>query len=60
MVISPEIAFGGNCPEGGELLNTSEFKKRLEMTVAFLKVNQRPYWEAVAREPEDFLKSLKE
>jgi hypothetical protein len=60
MVISPAIISGGTCPEGGELLDTPEFKKRLEMTVAFLKENQRPYWQAVAKEQSEFLKSIQE
>src|SRR5207244_627825 len=43
MVIPPQIIDTGTCPEGGELLSTSEFKRRLQMTVAFLREHQRPY-----------------
>jgi len=57
MVLSPEI-LNGTCPEGGELVDTPEFKRRLQLTVAFLKVRQRPYWEAVAGEQAQFLTSI--
>jgi hypothetical protein len=57
MVISPGIV-GGGCPEGGALLDTPEFKRRLERTIAFLKVHQRPYWQFVAEEHSNFLNSL--
>ncbi len=57
MVLSPE--FSGHCPEGGELLDTPEFKKRLLATIDFLKTNNRPNWEVVAREQTAFVASLK-
>jgi len=63
MVLSPSFSPGspGNtCPEGGELLDTSEFKKRIQITIAFLKEQQRPYWQDVADEQSEFLKSIKE
>jgi hypothetical protein len=58
LVLSPEIVDSGTCPEGGELLDTPEFKKRLEMTVAFLREHQRPYWQVVSQEKSNFLKSV--
>ena len=60
MVVSPDISLGGPCPEGGELLDTPEFKKRIERTVAFLKKHQRPYWQVVTREQEDFLRTIED
>lgn len=60
MVLSPDILMGGTCPEGGELLDTPEFKRRLQITVAFLREHQRPYWQVVAEEQSDFLKSIKD
>jgi hypothetical protein len=57
MVLSPNIQSGA-CPEGGELLETTDFKRRLQKTVAFLREQQRPYWQAVAQEQADFLKSV--
>jgi len=61
MVLPPEIIPGtGTYPEGGELLDTPEFKKRLQTTLAFLRENQRPYWQAVADEQSAFLNSLKD
>ena len=62
MVISPCIIDDGNatCPEGGRLLDTPEFKRRVEKTIAFLKERQRPNWEVVTKEQAEFLKSIKE
>lgn len=61
MVISPQFHDGENtCPEGGELLDTAEFKRRVERTVEFLKENQRTDWQVVAKEQADFLSSIKE
>ena len=60
LVLSPEIVGSGTCPEGGELLDTSEFKRRLQMTVAFLREHQRPYWQVVAEEQSNFMKSVKD
>jgi len=59
LVLSPEI-MSGTCPEGGELLDTPEFKRRLQMTIAFLKEHQRPSWQVVAEEQSNFLKSVKD
>ncbi len=59
MVLSPEFGVGDMCPEGGELLDTTEFRKRLQNTITFLREHDRPGWQIVAREQEDFLKSLK-
>lgn len=58
MVLSPGT-MNGNLPEGGELLDTPEFKRRLEMTLAYLKEHQRPYWPVVVEAQSYFLKSLK-
>jgi len=60
MVLSREIEYHGTCPEGGELLDTPQFRKRIMATIAFLKDNQRPYWQAVANEQLAFLRSVKE
>lgn len=60
MVVSPNIVFSGHCPEGGELLDTPEFKRRLLLTLDFLRDNQRPYWQAVAKEQTEVLNSIKE
>jgi hypothetical protein len=63
MVLSPDIIgyeTSNSCPEGGQLLDTPEFKRRIQMTVAFLKEYQRPNWQAVAKEQSDFLNSIKE
>jgi hypothetical protein len=42
------------------LLNTHDFKSRLERTLQFLKDNNRPYWENVAKEHTAFLNTIKE
>ena len=60
MVLSPDTWSSGTCPEGGELLDTPQFKRRLETTVAFLREHQRPYWQVVAEEQSNFLKSVKD
>jgi hypothetical protein len=60
LVLSPEILDSGTCPEGGELLDTAELKKRLERTVTFLRDHQRQYWQVVAVEQSNFLRSLKD
>ena len=59
MVLSPQMTTAGTCGEGGDLLETSEFKKRLLATIDFLKTNNRPNWEVVAREQMAFIASLK-
>lgn len=58
MVLSPAMIESGNCPEGGELLDTAEFKRRLLATIDFLKTDNRPNWEVVAREQMAFLASI--
>lgn len=60
LVLSPKLVNAGTCPEGGELLDTPEFIRRVQMTVAFLRDQQRPYWQVVAQEQSNFLKSVKE
>jgi hypothetical protein len=59
MVVSPEI-LTGSCPEGGELVETPELKRRLMLTITYLKEHQRPYWQAVTDEQLAFLESIKE
>ena len=59
MVLSPDMVFSGTCPEGGDLLDTPEFKKRLLATIDFLKTNNRPNWQVVAKEQMEFLASIK-
>ena len=58
-IISPDVSDGPD-PEGGELVTTPEFKKRILKTLAFLKENQRPYWQTVAAEQTQFLDSIKD
>ena len=58
-VNSPSLVESGTCPEGGDLLDTPEFKKRLLATLDFLRTNNRPNWEIVAREQLAFLASIK-
>ncbi len=60
MVVSPDIVMGGPYPEGGDLVDGPEFKRRILKTVAYLKDHDRPHWQVVAKEQEDFLKSLKD
>jgi hypothetical protein len=60
MVLSPNFPNNGTCPEGGELLDTPEFKRRLETTISFLRNHQRPYWQTSFKEQSDFLKSIKD
>jgi hypothetical protein len=62
MVLSPDIvgAESATCPEGGQLIDTPEFKRRVEKTIAFLKEHQRPNWEVAAKEQTDFLSSIKD
>jgi hypothetical protein len=57
MVVPPGIVPSGTCPEGGDLLDTAELKRRLERTMAFLKQHQRPHWQVVVEEHTAFLKS---
>ena len=59
MVLSPDI-LAGSAGEGGALVETPEFKRRLQLTVIFLKENQRPDWQTVADEQTKFLNSIKQ
>lgn len=59
-IISPDFLYGGPDTEGGELVTTAEFKRRMQTTLAFLKENQRPNWQAVVAEQTAFLNSIKE
>jgi len=58
MVLSPKIVMEGTCPEGGDLLDTPEFKRRLLLTLKFLQAKERPYWQVVSNEQMEFLKSI--
>lgn len=58
-IMSAQIDAGLD-PEGGELVTTAEFKGRMQATLAFLKENQRPNWQAVVAEQTAFLNSIKE
>jgi hypothetical protein len=60
MAVSPDIVMGGPNPEGGDLLDGPEFKRRVLKTVAYLKDHDRAHWQVVAKEQEDFLKSVKD
>jgi hypothetical protein len=57
MVLPPGIT-EGKCTEGGELLETSEFARRLRRTLEFLKEQQRPHWHEIVTEQTKFLQSL--
>jgi hypothetical protein len=59
MVLSPDISSGG-CPEGGDLVDTREFRRRLLLTLAFLEREQRPHWQTVVAEQKAFLNSIGE
>jgi hypothetical protein len=59
-IVPPSVVDDGPDPEGGELVTTPEFKKRILKTLVFLKENQRPYWQTVATEQMQFLDSIKE
>jgi hypothetical protein len=58
MVLSPGIVMEGMCPEGGDLLDTPEFKRRLLLTLKFLQTKERPHWQVVSNEQMEFLKSI--
>lgn len=60
MVVSPDIVMGGPYPEGGDLVDGSELKRRVLRTVAYLKDHDREHWQTVAKEQEEFLKSVKD
>ena len=48
----------GTYPEGGELVETSEFRRRFQKTLEFLRENKRPHWQAIVAEQTRFLDSL--
>ena len=48
------------CPENGQRMATEEFERRMRLTLAFLRENNRPYWAHVVAEQEAFLESLKD
>jgi hypothetical protein len=58
MVVSPDIERGSPYPEGGDLVDGPEFKRRVLRTVAYLKAHDRPHWQVVAKEQGEFLKSV--
>jgi hypothetical protein len=60
MVLSPDLISSGTAGEGGDLLDTPEFKRRIELTLAFLKENQRPNWKVVTEEQLAFLRSIRD
>ncbi len=47
-------------PEGGELLDTSEFRRRFQKTLEFLRENNRPHWRAIVAEQTRLLETLEE
>jgi hypothetical protein len=59
MVLSPNI-ISGTAGEGGARIDTPELKRRIELTLAFLKEKQRPNWKTVSDEQMAFLKSLRD
>jgi hypothetical protein len=62
MVFAPDFwtskAPFGTYPEGGELVETPEFRRRLQMTLEFLRENNRSHWQAIVTEQTRFLESL--
>jgi hypothetical protein len=64
MVFSPNFWGNGDiaaiCPEGGELVDTAEFRRRFQKTLEFLRDNNRPHWKAVVAEQTQFLNSLEQ
>jgi len=62
MVLGPNfLNFTGSAsdlPEGGELIETTEFRRRLHKTLTFLRENNRPHWETVIPEHSRFLYAL--
>ena len=48
----------GACPEGGELVETIEFRRRFQKTFEFLRDNNRSHWQAIVAEQTRFLDSL--
>jgi hypothetical protein len=57
MVLSPTID-GGTGPEGGDLVDTPELKRRILLTLEYLQEKQRPYWMTISNEQMLFLKSI--
>ena len=53
---NPEEEHG--LPEGGQVIDTPEFKRRLQMTLAFLQKNNRPHWDTVVKEHSAFLQTV--
>jgi hypothetical protein len=51
--ISPNI-LAGTCPEGVELLDTPEFKRRLLLRLDFLRDSQRFYWRGRCKRANGF------
>lgn len=47
-----------SCAERGQRMDTQELERRLRLTLAFLKNNDRPYWTNVVAEQEAFLKTI--
>ena len=45
-------------PEGGEIIDTSEFRRRFQKTFKFLRDNNRPHYEAIIAEHTRFLAAL--
>jgi hypothetical protein len=62
MVFGPDFwtvsEISESLPEGGELVDTTEFTRRLQKTFQFLRDNDRPHCEAVIAEHSRFLESL--
>lgn len=52
--------YASKFPEGGLLVETPEFKRRLNKTLKYLEDNNRPYWKNVVKEHTEFLNAIKE
>ncbi len=64
MVFGPSFwdrsAPNGGLPEGGELVDTAEFRRRLQKTFDFLRDNNRSHWKTIVAEQTRFLDSLQQ
>lgn len=62
MIIGPNFLASadapGTCPEGGVLVDTAEFKRRLQKTRDFLKEQRRANWEAIVAEQGRVLNTI--
>lgn len=59
MVLSPQFYLRRDtCPEGGDLVDTPELRRRVLLTLKYLQDERRPYWQVISNEQMQFLKSI--